>query len=139
MTPSSRQTAPVRLGDLEKAVLDLMWTKGALTVREALTLLNEKVKKQEQYAYTTIMTTMDRLAKKNILAKRLEGRGYSYEPALTKSEFAGRQALLQLENAYGRFGRPALASFVEAIENVDPALIDQLRRELERRDKETSV
>lgn len=73
------------LGDLEKAVMDTFWGHDSLslTVREVLVELVPK----RQVAYTTVMTVMERLAKKGLLSRKRQGRAWSYSAAITRTEF----------------------------------------------------
>src|SRR5260370_39652509 len=69
-----------RLGPLEQGLLEALWSRGTATVRELL---------QDGYqnlAYTTVMTTLDRLYKKNLLTREAEGRAFRYAPRVTREE-----------------------------------------------------
>src|SRR5260370_33620846 len=68
------------LGPLEQGLLEALWLRGTATVRELL---------QDGYqdlAYTTVMTTLDRLYKKNLLTREAEGRAFRYAPRVTREE-----------------------------------------------------
>jgi len=73
----------VFLGPTESRVMELIWSKGPLTVKKALFYLGEK----SHPAYTTIMTIMSRLAEKGLLTRRKEGKFFVYSPALTRELF----------------------------------------------------
>ena len=62
----------VRLGPLEQQLLEALWLRGSTTVRE---LLDEGC---VELAYTTVMTTLDRLYKKKFLDRVPEGRAFRY-------------------------------------------------------------
>lgn len=65
-------------GELERAILDLLWVRTyALTVREVHELINV----DRDLAYTTVMTVLDRLAKKDLLTRELDGRAWRYRVA----------------------------------------------------------
>src|SRR5258708_23356821 len=69
-----------QLGPLEQRLLEALWLRGTATVREVL---------QDGYqdlAYTTVMTTLDRLYKKNLLTREAEGRAFRYAPRVTREE-----------------------------------------------------
>ncbi|MDO5533400.1 MAG: BlaI/MecI/CopY family transcriptional regulator [Propionibacteriaceae bacterium] len=71
------------LGDLEHAVMDVLWARAAPTpVRE----VHEELAQAREIAYTTVMTVLDRLAKKGIVARELDGRAWLYLPARTRLE-----------------------------------------------------
>jgi predicted transcriptional regulator len=110
------------LGPLEWRVLDALWRRGAPgTVRDL----------QPQFqdiAYTTLMTTMDRLFRKDVLSRTKEGRAFVYEPQQSRAAFDSHRATRALLTAVERGGgaRPVLSCFVEAIGNHDEALLTEL-------------
>ncbi len=73
----------VFLGPLEARLMDLVWDKGALTVKQALFYLGSDA----GVAYTTVMTVLTRLTDKRLLGRVQEGRTFVYEPAVGKDEF----------------------------------------------------
>src|SRR6202040_1893010 len=85
---------PRQLGPLEERMLEGLWTRGSATVRELMESgFND-------LAYTTLMTTLDRLFKKGVLTRLEEGRAFRYSPRLSRDDlhreaagFAFRQLL----------------------------------------------
>jgi len=70
------------LGDLEHAVMDVLWVRGAPTsVRDVHEDLSER-----GLAYTTVMTVLDRLAKKGVVVRQLDGRAWLYLPAKSRAD-----------------------------------------------------
>jgi predicted transcriptional regulator len=74
------------LGTLERDVMDVLWVRADLAVRDVQAELNRAI------AYTTVMTTLDRLYKKGVLQRRQSGRAFLYSPAVTRSELQARIA-----------------------------------------------
>lgn len=69
------------LGDLEQAVMDVLWARQAPTsVRD----VHEELARSRSIAYTTVMTVLDRLSKKGIVTRSLDGRAWLYRPARTR-------------------------------------------------------
>ena len=69
------------LGDLEHAVMDVLWARSAPTsVRD----VHEALVGDREIAYTTVMTVLDRLAKKGIVRRKLDGRAWLYLPAKSR-------------------------------------------------------
>ncbi|SCG65702.1 BlaI/MecI/CopY family transcriptional regulator [Micromonospora coxensis] len=73
-----------RLGDLERAVMDVLWdsvpaTSDGVTVREVADALDGR-----ELAYTTVMTVLDRLAGKGMVQRRREGRAWRYRAAASR-------------------------------------------------------
>lgn len=111
------------LGPLEAEVMQVMWSHGApLTVRVVLDELNDG--RSPQLAYTTVMTVMARLAEKEILARRRDGRGYVYEPVVADA------AAIAVRNVVRDFGEAAIAGFVDQA-RADPELRSRLARILD--------
>ncbi len=111
------------LGPLEWRVLDALWARGtAATVRDL----------QPEFpdiAYTTLMTTLDRLHRKRVLTRTKEGRAFVYEPVYGRAAFDSRratQALLAAVERGGPSATPVLSCFVEALGNYDEALLSEL-------------
>jgi predicted transcriptional regulator len=95
-TPSSRH-AVLDLAPLELDCMNMLWPMGEGTVRE----IRDALASRRPRAYTTIMTIMDRLARKGVVERRKTGRAYTYRPNLS-AENARAQALLQvIESFFG--------------------------------------
>ena len=71
--------APSSLGHLEEGVMQILWTHGASNVRQVVDKLTRPL------AYTTIMTTLDRLYKKGLLDRRREARAFIYSARLSRT------------------------------------------------------
>lgn len=77
------------LGDLEAEVMELIWSRPAhqgITVREVFEVLYER----RHRAYTTVMSTMARLARKGLLRVEKEDQPYVYHPTMTHDAFVER-------------------------------------------------
>lgn len=93
--PSPRR-ALLDLAPLELDCMNTLWPLGEGTVRE----IRDRLAARRPRAYTTIMTIMDRLARKGVVERRKSGRAYTYRPNLTADE-ARSQALAQvIENFF---------------------------------------
>lgn len=79
-------------GELEQAVMEVLWSRAApLSVRDVHDLLSL----DRTLAYTTVLTVLDRLAKKGSVLRSLEGRAWLYRPARTRvDDVASRVAVL---------------------------------------------
>jgi predicted transcriptional regulator len=122
---SSGEILDSRLGALEREVMDVVWKAGELNVREACEHLKSSV------AYTTVMTTMDRLFKKRLLARRKVGRAFLYSAAATRNEMEGAVATELVQSLLQRHVNeplPLLSSLVDAVSDRDRALLDDLER-----------
>jgi len=130
-----RDVASVALGPLEREVLEETWRREEISVRDVFVSFNQRV------AYTTLMTTLDRLYKKGLLSRRKSGRAFLYSPTLTREEFEQGIAEDVIDGLLGRGAHgvePVLACIVDAVSENDRELLDELdrlirekRRELE--------
>jgi predicted transcriptional regulator len=126
------QPSLAELGPLEQRLLQEIWKRGHATVRELLQDGSLAI------AYTTIMTTLDRLYKKNLLTRVAEGRAFRYSPCVTKAEMqraaAGRAIRQLLES--GSANSLPLSYLVEAVTDHDIQLLDELQELVERKRRE---
>ncbi len=112
-----------RLGPLEWRVLEALWQRSdEASVRDL----------QPEFpdiAYTTLMTTLDRLHRKGVLERTKQGRAFFYRPQLTRPAFESARAADALRVAITTDGAtigPLLSCFVEAVGERDNALLDEL-------------
>lgn len=69
------------LGELENAVMEILWSRRVpISVRDVHDLLARR----RDLAYTTVMTVLDRLSKKGVVQRELEGRAWLYSPARSR-------------------------------------------------------
>ncbi|MGB6265694.1 MAG: BlaI/MecI/CopY family transcriptional regulator, partial [Candidatus Acidiferrales bacterium] len=115
---TSPRRAVLDLAPLELDCMNTLWPMGEGTVRE----IRDSLAPRRPRAYTTIMTIMDRLARKGVVERRKSGRAYVYRPNLS-AEDARTQAVSQVvENFYGGsreamlsdLSQPALIEIVQA-------------------------
>ena len=110
------------MGPLETKVLDLLWGKSrAVTVRHILPAFPE-------LAYTTLMTTLDRLYRKGVLIRRRRGRAFVYEPRCSREQMLNESASNQLEDLLTASGARSaiLSTLVHCVGRKDAALLDEL-------------
>jgi len=122
---SSQEMLENSLGALERDVMAIAWERGEISVRDACAQLQPGV------AYTTVMTTMDRLFKKRLLARRKVGRAFVYRATATRDELEGAVATELMQSlVHGHRGEPLplLSSLVDAVSERDRALLDELER-----------
>jgi BlaI family transcriptional regulator, penicillinase repressor len=117
------------LGRLEAAVMEIVWAHTPVTAREVC----DRMTGPEERAYTTIMTTMDRLHRKGLLVREKDGTAWRYAPALGKAEFEKALADGLAAEILQAHGEVALSAFVDATAEVDEALLDRLAQLVARR------
>ena len=110
------------LGVLETEVMEAVWRGGELRVRD----VHERF--QARLAYTTVMTTMDRLYKKGLLERRKEGRAFVYSARVTRRQLAFDAGAGVIRGLLESEGEPALSFLVDAVTDRDRELLDRLER-----------
>jgi predicted transcriptional regulator len=122
---SDLKTALGLLGPLEGRIMRLVWQRRSgemFTVRE----LHEDL---GDLAYTTVMTTMVRLAAKDLLkVEPGSGKAYRYRCALTAQEFVATIGTERVDGLIERFGEVALVAFTRRMNGLGPEERRRLRR-----------
>jgi predicted transcriptional regulator len=126
-----RQAVESALGALERQVLERLWTLCRETsVRDLLETFGGAL------AYTTLMTTLDRLYKKGLLDRRREGRAFLYTARLSEEQLRRGVAADVIDSLLGddpAAARPVMSTFVDAVGERDRALLDELEELIRRR------
>ena len=123
-------------GPLETQVLECLWeVRGEATVKDLTELF-------PGIAYTTLMTTLDRLYKKGVLTRRKAGRAFLYAPLMSREALDQLLAAEALDAILGRFEtptsiRPVLSTFVDAVSRKDEVLLDELEELVRARRRQT--
>jgi BlaI family transcriptional regulator, penicillinase repressor len=93
------------LGALQKAVMEILWELGEATVGQ----VRDRLQREPQPAYTTILSVMQKLEKAGWLSHRAEGRSYVYLPTRSRDEA----------------GTSTLRTFIDRVFRGDPLLLFQ--------------
>jgi predicted transcriptional regulator len=111
-----------RLGDLERAIMEVLWqTSDPMTVRQVGEQLTDR-----DLAHTTVMTVLDRLAKKGFVRRQRAGRAWLYRPAETREAYVAELMLTALDQTGDR--QAALTRFARSVTGAEA---DALRTALE--------
>jgi predicted transcriptional regulator len=123
------KVAPVnRLGELERAIMDVLWeSPEPLTVRQVSGQLTER-----DLAHTTVMTVLDRLAKKGFSRRERDGRAWRYRAAETREAYVTELMLNALDQTGDR--PAALARFVRSVSGAEARALRRALEALEARE-----
>ncbi len=126
------------LGELETAVLERILGRENVTVRD---VFNE-LQRERDIAYTTVMTTMDRLWRKGLLnrvrergQRHLHRNAYLYSPIYSKKGLIQKCINQVLDSILPDITEPSLAHFISNLEKVNPALLSELKKLLSKKGK----
>ncbi|WP_040952746.1 BlaI/MecI/CopY family transcriptional regulator [Gorillibacterium massiliense] len=116
-------------GPLEAKVMEVIWSEAQpVTIKE----VNAKINEEKTMSFNTIMTVMNRLVDKGILQKKLSEKSYKYSAVATKEQFLEEQSKELSYDLVKEFGSLAVTHLVDAMEQVDPELLKQLERQIEK-------
>src|SRR6267378_4612551 len=85
IAPSSSAVQQFSLGRLEFELMEILWSRGESNVRDVAQHLRRPL------AYTTVMTTLDRLYKKGLLERRMPDRAFLYSARFSREEWERRR------------------------------------------------
>ncbi|MFP5297925.1 MAG: BlaI/MecI/CopY family transcriptional regulator [Actinomycetota bacterium] len=124
-----RHTLAEVLGPLESEIMDVVWDAGEVTVRDVHTALET----QRPIAYTTVMTTLGRLADKGFLKRIEKHPAHHYVAVVSREEYARSAVKSVVDWLVDHFPDPAVAYFVDRVDEEDDEALDRLRRAIEER------
>lgn len=115
--------------ELEYAVLTELWELGTASVRE----LHERLGAPQGLVYTTTAKVVDRLREKGLIQRQPRGNAFVYRSRVAREEVERARARNAVSRLLGASPRAAVAALVEAVDAVDPTLLDELERAVEAR------
>ena len=121
------------LGPLELELMQILWACGESNVRDVVCKLDRPL------AYTTVMTTLDRLYKKGFLDRQMPDRAFVYSPRFSQEEWERHRAESVVAGwlAGSRPSRELLfSSFLDAVGQHDVTLLDELEEKIRRKRRE---
>jgi predicted transcriptional regulator len=128
-----RPAPPPELGPLEVTVMEILWRRGESNVHDVVAELDRPL------AYTTVMTTLDRLYKKGLLDRHKHERAFRYLARFSRAEWEHKRAG---DFVAGFLARPQpsrellISCLVEAVGRHDEALLDELEKRIRNKRRE---
>jgi predicted transcriptional regulator len=127
------QSRSLALGTLELELMEILWSHGETSVRDVVPRLSRPL------AYTTVMTTLDRLFKKGLLDRQKSDRAFLYSPSFSRQEWERRRAG-HLVAGFLTGPNPSrellLSCLLDAVGEHDATLLDDLEKKIRTRRKE---
>lgn len=121
------------LGSLELELMEILWSRQECSVRDVVREL------QRPLAYTTVMTTLDRLYKKGLLQRHKSQRAFLYSATHSRQEWERKRAgnlVADFLSGPSPSQELLLSCFLDAVGSHDPALLDALEKRIRARRKE---
>ncbi len=120
------------LGELELFIMRIIWdwsdqypvTVGAV---------HAVAQKQRPLAYTTVLSTMTNLVKKDALRVEKKRFAHRYWPTCTQAEYEHRMYSCLMGQLLKDLSSPVMRHLVGSLEAEDPKLLDALYEEIQRR------
>jgi predicted transcriptional regulator len=131
----SETAPPAALGRLEFDLMQILWSRGECNVRDVIQQLDRPL------AYTTVMTTLDRLYKKGLLDRHMPERAFLYSARFSREEWERCRAESLIA---GFLGGPypsrelLVSTFLDAVGEHDAVLLDELEQKIRSKRKELS-
>src|SRR5262245_63775776 len=119
------------LGDLQLAIMRVLWNRGEATVAE----VHEALEPERGLALTTIATMLAKMEKKGVVDHRAEGRRFLYRPTVSEGQVR-RSMVSDLTSQLFRGDVFALVNHLLSEHEIDARELDQLRDLIAAREKE---
>jgi len=126
-----RPKAPISLGDLQLAILRVLWRSSEASVNE----VHGELLPERGLAPTTIATMLVKMERRGVVDHRVEGRKFIYFPTVTESEVR-RSMVGELTTRLFAGDVAALVSHLVSEHEGDPEVIAELRRQIAQRELE---
>lgn len=133
---SVSQFPPGALGPLESEVMEQVWRHGECNVRQVVARLPQAL------AYTTVMTTLDRLYKKGLLERRKHQRAFVYSARVSHAQWLQRRAgefVASLFAGATPERTAVLSCLLEAVEAYDAELLEELNRQIQDKQRQLAA
>lgn len=117
------------LGPLETEIMQILWKEDRSTVKK----VHRRLSQQREIAYTTVMTTMSRLAEKGVLNRQREGLAYVYSPAISEADFVQLVVRQVLDGLLDDYSDTAIDYMVDYLARNNPAELQRLQKAIQAR------
>jgi predicted transcriptional regulator len=118
---------PLPGGKLEYAILVAVWEGGTVTGRE----LHDRVGEPLGLVYTTTARVLDRLCAKGLVEREKDGKVFRYRASAPRQDIDRARLTRTLSSVFADGLRPAVATLVEVLEELNPDLLDELSKTID--------
>ncbi|MEI7770823.1 MAG: BlaI/MecI/CopY family transcriptional regulator [Chloroflexales bacterium] len=117
------------LGPLETEIMQILWQDERSTVKK----VHRRLSTQREIAYTTVMTTMSRLAEKGVLNRHREGLAYVYAPAISEDDFVTMVVRQVLDGLLDDYSDTAIEYMIDYLARNNPSELKRLQTAIQSR------
>lgn len=117
------------LGPLETETMQILWQEERSTVKK----VHRKLSSQREIAYTTVMTTMSRLAEKGVLNRHREGLAYVYTPSISEEDFVTMVVHQVLDGLLDDYSDTAIEYMIDYLSRNNPAELKRIQSAIQSR------
>jgi BlaI family penicillinase repressor len=110
------------LGDLQLAIMRVLWSRGQATVAD----VHEALEPERGLALTTIATMLTKMEKKGVVSHRADGRRFIYKPLVSESQVR-RSMVTDLTSQLFRGDVTALVNHLLSEHEIDERELAQLQ------------
>jgi predicted transcriptional regulator len=129
MASRRRHTLAEVLGPLESDIMNVVWDEGEVTVRD----VHQALSATRPIAYTTVMTTLGRLADKGLLKRMEEQPAHRFVAVVSREQYARSTVKSVVDWLVSRFPDPAVAYLINRVAKEDERVIERLKQAIEQR------
>ena len=109
--------------------MDAVWDQGEVTVRD----VHDALKRERPIAYTTVMTTLGRLADKGFVRRVEDQPAHHYSALVSRDQYARSTVKSVVDWLVNHFPDPAVAYFLDRVERDDEQVVRRLQEAIEQR------
>lgn len=102
------------LGPLENDVMEVVWRKKSVTVKDVV----EELKTRHKLAYTTVLTILSRLWKKGVLERSKTGKSFTYTPKVDRQQTVQSIIRSTLHSMVDKYGDEAISAFIDEVSSL---------------------
>ncbi|MEW6456708.1 MAG: BlaI/MecI/CopY family transcriptional regulator [Acidobacteriota bacterium] len=119
------------LGKLEKSILETLWERDGICGRE----IYQKISKNKEIAYTTVLTVLDRMVKKGIVDRKKVDNIYLYYPSMKKEEFERFVTSNIIKGIFDIAPSQAISTFADILSEMNESEINKFFKLIEEKRK----
>lgn len=129
MAARRRHTLGEVLGPLEAEIMEVVWDRGEVTVRD----VHRSLRSTRSIAYTTVMTTLGRLTDKGLVRRVEDQPAHRYHALVSREQYASSTVKSVVDWLVSHFPDPAVAYLVDRVEEEDDEVVERLKAVIEQR------